>query len=207
MSKKKNDWVSQDKGEYNLVKLVKDKTGTSLHFEYDIQNNGTNETQFSEIGELSYVAESYFKSAIYLISKVDDIEHETDTKKQYNLSFYFLPAMFCFRHYVEMKLKIVFLRMKKDKFFIIHNLNDMKDEIENMGFTKNCFKEAIDFIETYEKGQVEFFRYLLDKSNVFTKEFKIKNKMKEKMVKIYEHIEYYSNLFFAQAFIKDCLDS
>ena len=35
MSKKKNDWVSQDKGEYNLVKLVKDKTGTSLHFEYD----------------------------------------------------------------------------------------------------------------------------------------------------------------------------
>ncbi len=205
MSKKKNDWISQEKGQLNMVKLTKDETGASLHFEYDIKNGNSSETQFSEIGELSYVAESYFRSAIHLISKVDEIENQSDVKKQYNLSFYFLPAMFCFRHYVEMKLKIVFLRMKKDKFFIIHNLNEMKDEIENMGFTKNCFNEAIEFIESYEKGQVEFFRYLLNKSNVFTKEFKIENKLKEKMVSIYKQIEYYSSLFFAQKLIKDVL--
>ena len=206
MSKKKNDWVSQEKGHYNMVKISRNETGTFLNFEYDLTNDEMVETQFCEIGELSYVAESYFRSAIQLISKVDEIESETEIKKQYNLSFYFLPAMFCFRHYVELKLKIIFLQMKKDKFYITHNLKEMKDEIENMGFTKHCFDEAIELIDSYENGQVELFRYLLNKTNnEFTNEIKIQHKTKEKMLKFYRQIEYYTNIYFGHKFIEEIL--
>lgn len=201
MGKKK--WITQDKGQYNMVNLQKDEEGTSLNFEYEIINGGKFETQFSEVGELSYVAESYFKSAIQLISKVDDIENKTEIKKQYDLSFYFLPAMFCFRHYIELKLKIIFLRIKKDQFYLTHDLNEIKNEIENMGFTKHCFDKAIEFINSYEKGQVEFFRYLLDTANKFTKDIKIKNKTKEKMMEFYMQIEHYTNLYFAHEFLKN----
>ena len=91
-------WKTQNKGGYNAVKIINRPDATVLQFEYDATTKKGVETQFCELGELTYVVESYFRSAIKLLSEVEKIDITKEDKNNYNLSFYFLPAMFCFRH-------------------------------------------------------------------------------------------------------------
>ena len=184
MSKRIKDWNSQNKGIYNAVKVSKEMNGITLHFQYETTSLNGVETQFDEFGELTYVAESYFRSSIKLLSDVDKISDSKDTKLNYKLSFYFLPAMFCFRHYVELKMKITYLNLTKDKFIVNHDLHFLRQNIEQQGFVNHCFDEAIELIDSYEQGHDEFFRYLLSKDFVFTKEISILNGVKNKIEKI-----------------------
>lgn len=121
MGKKAKKWNTQNKGIFNAVKITNKPEGTILQFEYDATTKSGVETQFCELGELTYVAESYFRSSIKLLSEVEKIDITKDDKYNYNLSFYFLPAMFCFRHYVELKMKIVYLDIKRMNLFSITN--------------------------------------------------------------------------------------
>ena len=200
-------WETQNKGWYNAVKIINKPDATVLQFEYKATTQKGVETQFCELGELTYVAESYFRSSIKLLSEVEKIDITKDYKYNYNLSFYFLPAMFCFRHYVELKMKIVYLDIKKDEFIFNHELQCLRDKIESLGFTKHCFDDAIALIDSYEKGQVEFFRYLLGKDCVFTKTFDIQKGLKEKIKNIHDSIEYWSSLYFSNKLIKECLNN
>ena len=202
MSKIKK-WNTQNEGKYNAVKITNIPDGTVLQFEYEVVTGMGIKTQFCELGELTYVAESYFRSSMKLLSNVDEINNSKDVKTNYNLSFYFLPAMFCFRHYVELKMKIIYLDLKKDKFIVAHDLHFLRDEIEALGLTKHCFDDAIALIDSYENGQDEFFRYLLSKDFVFTKDIKIPYHLKNKIENIYFTIEQYSSNYFSNELIRE----
>ena len=207
MREKIKQWRTQNKGWYNAVKITNKPDTTVLQFEYDATTKEGIETQFCELGELTYVAESYFRSSLKLLSEVDKIDITKEEKYNYNLSFYFLPAMFCFRHYVELKMKIVYLDIKKDEFIFNHELQYLRDKIESLGFTKHCFDDAIALIDSYEKGQVEFFRYLLGQDCIFTKDFDIPKGLKDKIKNIHDNIEYWSSLYFSHKQIRECFDS
>ena len=205
MSKSIKQWNTQNKGSYNAVKISNEISGITLHFEYDADTQHGIETQFCEQGELTYVAESYFRSSIKLLSYVDKISDFNDDKSNYNLTFYFLPAMFCFRHYVELKMKIVYLDLKKDKFIVKHDLHFLRENIEQSGFTKHCFDEAIELIDSYEQGHDEFFRYLLTKDFVFTTDVSILRGLKKRIEQIYYSIEHWSSLYFSNQLIREFL--
>lgn len=199
-------WETQNKGWFNAVKITNKLDATVLQFEYDATTKKGVETQFCELGELTYVAESYFRSSLKLLSEVEKIDITKEDKHNYNLSFYFLPAMFCFRHYVELKMKIVYLDIKKDEFIFNHELQYLREKIESLGFTKHCFDDAIALIDSYEKGQVEFFRYLLGKDCVFKKSFSIQKGLNEKIKNIYLSIEHWSSLYFSNKILRDYLN-
>lgn len=207
MSKSIKDWNSQSKGSYNAVKITNEINGLTLHFKYDADTQHGIETQFCEQGELTYVAESYFRSSMKLLSEVDKINVSNNDKSNYYLTFYFLPAMFCFRHYVELKMKIVFLDLKKDKFIIKHDLHFLRENIEQCGFSKHCFDEAIELIDYYEQGHDEFFRYLLTKDFVFTTDISILHGLKNKIEKIYYSIEHWSSQYFSYRLMKELLEN
>ena len=63
-------WETQNKGGYNAVKIINSPDATVLQFEYDATTKKGVETQFCELGELTYVTESYFRSAIKLLSDI-----------------------------------------------------------------------------------------------------------------------------------------
>ena len=74
---------------HEVLQLLHKVPATVLQFEYYATTKKGVETQFCELGELTYVAESYFRSAIKLLSEVEKIDITKDDKYNYNLSFYF----------------------------------------------------------------------------------------------------------------------
>ena len=70
MREKIKQWHTQNKGWYNAVKIINSPDATVLQFEYDATTKKGVETQFCELGELTYVTESYFRSAIKLLSDI-----------------------------------------------------------------------------------------------------------------------------------------
>lgn len=138
------------------IKLNDDKVIYNFHI-----GTGSNES-FSEKNVLNFVARSYKESCLRLLEQMK--HYKKDNEK---LALLYLPAMFCFRHYLELKLKLLYLDWHNEEFWNTHDLNDLLDDLEkNSTCDMGTFRAPIDYITHLEqinnKQTVEFFRYLID---------------------------------------------
>ena len=84
---------------------------------------------------------------------------------------YYLPAMFCFRHYIELKLKYLYMYYNHETFnSTSHNLQVLLDQLKKKNESPyKIFDDAIEFLKQYEKfvpngnNFDSYFRYLFDK--------------------------------------------
>lgn len=128
---------------------------------------------FSEYSTLCFVAESYKNSCLLLVEKLEESKNCSVGRIKY-LSTLYLPAMFCFRHYLELKLKQLYIWYYGESFITDkdgHKLNKLLKDLqkdENVKF--EILSKAIGFIEEHEKfsfngeKDASYFRYLIDKN-------------------------------------------
>ncbi len=128
---------------------------------------------FSEITLIDFVAKSYAESCLTLLSKVNAYQLD-DTISSINFAIRrFLPAMFCFRHYLELRLKCIYMEINLTSFEMSHNLIDLYDNIKEHSPEFNVFEEPINYINQYENGNEEFFRYMISKDFIGCKSINI----------------------------------
>ena len=127
---------------------------------------------FSEYSTLGYVVESYKNSCLLLVQKLEESKNCSEDRIKY-LSTLYLPVMFCFRHYLELKLKQLYIWYYGESFITDndgHKLNKLlKDLQKDKNVKFEILRRAIDFIEEHEKfsfngeKDASYFRYLINK--------------------------------------------
>lgn len=180
--------LTQSGVKYAILKtFYDDKIVVSFQFRDNMLFHG--ET-FSEITLLNFVAKSYANSCLTLFKKLTEYNpQETNSIKNESISYRYLPAMFTFRHYLELRLKTLYMVLKKQSFNFDHNLSALLGELKESGFNSNVFDEPIKFIENYEKGNDEYFRYLITKNFQCTKKLEIPMFQFDKIKSIIQDIE------------------
>ena len=122
--------------------------------EEDIEN-------FSEEMVLGYLATCYANSCLTLISILEKYNTTENLTEKRNIASRYLPAMFCFRQYVELKLKELYIDIKNELPNFIHDIEVLKNSIEReLKVNIVAFDQALDFIKDKEKRSQTFFRYL-----------------------------------------------
>ena len=166
MSKKKKDkYVLKTEGVYKALSKTCFENVVIMNFKFFDDFIYDGET-FSEITVLDFVAKSYAESCLTLLSKVDTYQFD-DTHSSVNYTTYrFLPAMFCFRHYLELRLKCIYMEINFTSFETSHNLIDLYNDIKEHSLDFKVFEEPINYINQFENGNEEFFRYLISKNFV-----------------------------------------
>ena len=157
------------------------KKDMSIVFKFN--DNIFNSETFSEITLLNFVAQSYADSCLTLLLRMEGYNIDASARENNFCSTRYLPAMFCFRHYLELKLKCLYMVLTRQSFDFNHKLNMLLEEVKQKGFSNNVFDEPINYIENIENGDEAFFRYLIstkfdcvDEINIPMFEFKrIKN--------------------------------
>lgn len=142
-------------GFYNIT-LKPDKV------EYNFRIGSGTQESFSEKNVLNFVARSYKESCLNLLVQMK--HYKKDNEK---LAMLYLPAMFCFRHYLELELKLLYMDWHNEEFWNTHDLNSLLEDLEkNNTCDMGAFRAPIDYITQLEqinnKQTVEFFRYLID---------------------------------------------
>ncbi|NCA92051.1 hypothetical protein EOM82_02215 [bacterium] len=124
---------------------------------------------FSERKVLEFLANSYSHSCLTLFEYMEKYEHANTYSTMDDCSFRFFPAMFCFRHYLELKLKYLYIWYTNNCFNTnSHNLEDLLKELRNNGFQSDVFDKPIAWINKYEKadplskGDDAYFRYYIN---------------------------------------------
>lgn len=139
----------------------------------------------AELAVFEYVTASYKNAALLLLLELEKYD-ALDNKiyKQCSTTF-FLPAMFCFRHYIELKIKCLYMWYYKEGLLLDNGKNShkLKELFEKLQKTSNnkfsVFTRAIDYIEKYEKFSIDnksnpsYFRYLTDKNYKFEEHLEI----------------------------------
>lgn len=128
-------------------------------------NNAIQEN-FSEKNVLYFVARSYKDSCLKLLQQMKSYDNNITLSE--NLALLYLPAMFCFRHYLELQLKLLYMDWHKEEYCDSHDLNLLLENLEkNNTCNMSVFKEPIEYITKLEqingKSAVEFFRYLINR--------------------------------------------
>lgn len=127
-----------------------------------------NECNHSEIDIIGFVTNSYKNSCLRLLKEMSRYKCNKDQKSVIDYMHYYLPAMFCFRHYLELKLKYLYMVWCKKSFYMGHSLNNLLSELEDESHTEfSFFEEPIEYINMLESAitssQEEYCRYLIDK--------------------------------------------
>ena len=159
--------------EKTRVPIIHINSNRSYNFDKKKVNiNFYNEKEpFSEYSTLGYVVESYKNSCLLLVEKLEQCKNCSEGQIKY-LSTFYLPTMFCFRHYLELKLKQLYIwyygesfRADKDG----HKLNKLLDDLQkNPKVDFEGLKRPINFVEKrekisfIEKNDVAYFRYLIN---------------------------------------------
>ncbi|MBR3864450.1 MAG: hypothetical protein IKJ19_04995 [Clostridia bacterium] len=164
MSKKNKDrYVLKAEGVYKALSKTCFENVVTMNFKFFDDFIYDGET-FSEITILDFVAKSYAESCLTLLSKVDTYQFD-DTHSSVNYTTYrFLPAMFCFRHYLELRLKCIYMEINFTNFETSHNLIDLYNDIKEHSLDFKVFEEPIKYVNQFENGYDEFFRYLIPKN-------------------------------------------
>lgn len=149
-----------------LYNLTDDKF--EIQFEYYEDSEKDSKT-FSEITLLEYVATSYWESCLTLFRRVEQYDLNKIISFNRSCSYRFLPAMFCLRQYIELKLKCLYMLVNRTSFDNNHNLKELTSFIKEKGFSLNNFNVAINFVNKYEHNDAAFFRYMIDKNFKCTK--------------------------------------
>ena len=176
----------------------------SIDLTFRINDKQLNKQTFSEVALLNFVAKSYAESSLTLLKYVNEYKFEDSYFIKNNRSARYLPAMFCFRHYIELKLKCIYMTLTGTQFNTNeHSLSKLLEEIKEAGFELNVFNEPISFIENIENDDTSYFRYLIsskfdcvDKLNIPMFQFdKIKNYILE--------IEFCCSMFLGNKMLKN----
>lgn len=171
-----NKNVDKPKG-YEISKISDE---VILNFKINKKNNkGKIEECFSEIEVINFVANSYKNSCLKLLQEMKKYRTQNDWESTQNFIYNYLPAMFDFRHYLELKMKLLYMDWHNESFHKEHKLSDLLANLEKV--TKQSFlifREPINYIENIEKSLnglpcVEYFRYLIDKDFNSVKQLKI----------------------------------
>jgi hypothetical protein len=141
----------------------------TIDFSIDRIIDGNLKSNFSEMNIINFDANSYRVCCLTLLKNMTKYKDaQTYSEKEYFASMY-LPAMFCFRHYIELKLKFLYMYFCKETFTPTHDLNTLLADLKNNSdFTLSVFDEPIDYINNVEqfmpdgKVEVAYFRYLCD---------------------------------------------
>lgn len=110
---------------------------------------------------LDFVAVSYAESCLTLIKRIKEYDDEDSLSTNEARAYRYLPAMFCFQHYLESRLKYLYLTITRKQADSNYDLTDFLNAIKQYGFSLNVFDEPIKFIDQIEKNRVEYFRHLL----------------------------------------------
>jgi len=141
---------------------------------------------FSEKTVLDFVTRSYADSCLTLLDRMSKYKDAEDYTSKNNCAYRYLPAMFCFRHYLELKLKCLYLYFHNESFDTnCHTLQKLLDDLKkNSAFQSDVFDEPIAYISEIEKyepnGKVEAscLRYLV------SNEFKCKEHLRIPMFEL-----------------------
>ena len=152
---------------YYKDKIVVDFRFTDSNFRIDTEN-------FSEKTVIDFVAKSYYKSCLSLLNQVSKYDYDSKYHEMDNCAYRYLPAMYCFRHYLELKLKYLYMVYANESFNAeSHSLSTLLTELKSKGFTHNVFDKPVEYIESLEKipnSQQHscdfYFRYLIDRNIV-----------------------------------------
>lgn len=137
-----------------------DENEVNFCFRFDLEQY--NLKNFSEITELNFVAESYAHACLTLLNEVNKYSLESPNNKK--RIYHYLPAMFCFRHYLELRLKCLYMDLTKESFSMEHPLPKLLEEVKNAGYNMDSFDKAVEYISNLEKNDDSYFRYLISKS-------------------------------------------
>lgn len=158
---------------------------------------GMDGESFSEKTVFDFVATSYASSCLTLLSRMKEYYKAEDYRKKDQCSYRFLPAMFCFRHYIELKLKYLYMCYHQEEYLGNHNLRKLCEDLKKDNlFDMGIFDEPIEYIEKIEKfipnGKVDesYFRYLANKNFQFQEHLEIPFSDIEKIENYIREIEF-----------------
>lgn len=124
--------------------------------------------QFSEKTVLDFVVRSYASSCLTLLKRMENYKDAETYHDMNECALRYFPALFCFRHYLELKLKYLYMCYTNQTFNIAsHNLMDLHSELKEVGFNHNVFDKPIQYIKDREyymnvsDGDASVFRYLI----------------------------------------------
>lgn len=125
----------------------------------------------SILAVLPFLIDSYKNSCLQLLHTLKQHIPFNEAKKSKYYATFYLPAMFCFRHYVELKLKYLYAYYGQKTFETNHNLRSLASDL-NKVYPNNLFDSVVDYIDSLERffpeGKTDdtYFRYLVDKNFV-----------------------------------------
>ena len=152
---------------YGEDSIVVDFRFTDKNIRPDLEN-------FSEKTVIDFVAKSYYKSCLTLLKRVNEYELSDQFRQMDDCAYRYLPAMYCFRHYLELKLKYLYMIYANESFNVSsHSLSALLSELKQKGFNDKVFDEPVAYIESLERipnSQQQngdfYFRYLIDRDIV-----------------------------------------
>ncbi len=144
--------------------LLEEYDENEANFSFRFKLDQYNLKNFSEITELNFVAESYARACLTLLKEVNKYNLGNQTSINKKRIYRYLPAMFCFRHYLELRLKCLYMDLTKESFSMEHSLSKLLEEVKNAGFNMDSFDKAVEYISNLEKNDDSYFRYLISKS-------------------------------------------
>ena len=158
---------------------------------------GLDGESFSEKTVFDFVAKSYASSCLTLLNRMKEYHNTEDYTIRNQCSYRFLPAMFCFRHYIELKLKHLYLYYHKEEYMETHNLRKLSEDLKKDNlFNMGVFDEPIEYIEKIEKfipnGKVDvtYFRFLANNNFQFQKKLELPFGDIEKIENYIKEIEF-----------------
>jgi hypothetical protein len=155
-----------------MVQEYNTKEKQQFHFsEEKITVSFINNYQFyneniPQITTLDYTVKSYFHSTIVLANQLQ--KFDVGNKDTYYVNYLYLPMMFSFRQYIELKMKYLYMCVTHKAFNTeTHDLEKLREELKNTDFYaffngNNSSVDVVKFIKTLEK-KPEYFRFVLDK--------------------------------------------
>lgn len=135
--------------------------GVNVLFRYTMKNDPARTELAGDIRLLDFVATSYAESCLTLLKRINEYENEDSLSTNKAKAYRYLPAMFCFRHYLESRLKYLYMEITREYPDPNYGLTDLLDSIKQNGFNLTIFDEPIKHIDQIEKNRTEHFRYLI----------------------------------------------
>lgn len=130
-------------------------------FRYTMRSAPEETKLTGDIRLLDFVARSYAESCLTLIKRIKELEDADSLSMNEAKAYRYLPTMFCFQHYLEVRLKYLYMEITRTQVDTNYNLTDLLDAIKQNGFYLNIFDEPIKFIDQIEKNRIEHFRHLI----------------------------------------------
>lgn len=173
-------------GNPNYYLVTDNKNESIVSFKYiEKYPDGSEQENFNPLNVIDFVAKSYQNSCLSLIEKIN----KGLTKDRRSL-ISLLPLLFCFRHYIELKLKLLYADNKNEEFSTCHDLIKLKENLErDCNYNADIFDEPINYIANLENGHNEHFRFLVTKDFTFTDKIIIPTNIGEKIFNYIHRIE------------------